>query len=240
VVSARFLPEADFLTFARGGMSGAAKGFAGGAAVTGLCAALAGGTVVSGPLVGIPLIIFCAPLAAATPIAAAVGAAKAIPEKRAKEIDDMLKNAFAELKMQEAIRDRILETGTTQTGEKFVLAEEAGPSATDQEVDYLPLYDKGIDSVLEVSILSIHFHGEGRDPSLTLAMTARAKLIRSKDGSVLYETNLDYRSAARKFTDWLADNARPFSEELELGYRNLSEKIIEEIFLVYNLPLNPV
>ncbi|MCX7914625.1 MAG: hypothetical protein N2511_08600, partial [Thermodesulfovibrionales bacterium] len=81
------------------------------------------------------------------------------------------------------------------------------------------------------------FEGKGgKDPSLGLLITVSTKLIRLVDDSVIYANEFKYRSAERKLSYWLQDNAQPFMKELEQAYQSLSEKIVEELFLIYDLP----
>lgn len=248
VVSAQFIPDTELFTFAKGRISGAAKGLAGGTsggaavgagiaielgAATGIAAPL----WLSAPVVG-PAILIVVAAGAAT--GAIVGAITAIPAERVEEIEATLKNALIEMKMQENIRDHVFRTASEQTGRNFVLLHEGGPHSVEEKASYIFLVNKGIDTVLEVSVLSISFEGKGGgDPPLSLSMKARTRLIKTADDSILYENELMYRSPKRKFTDWAANDAKIFKEELARCYRSLAEKVVEEIFLLYNLLLKP-
>jgi hypothetical protein len=103
-------------------------------------------------------------------------------------------------------------------------------------LNYGYLKEKGIDTVIELSVLSIGFEGKGgKDPLLSLLVDVRTRVLSVSDGAVLYQNKLEYRSAKRKFTEWISDKGKLFSEELDRGYGTLSEKIVEELFLRYDL-----
>ena len=70
-------------------------------------------------------------------------------------------------------------------------------------------------------------------------MTLQTRLIRTTDESVIYEQKLIYRRGRRTFNSWAVNGAKPFRDEFHRCYQSLAEKIVEEVFLLYNLPLNP-
>jgi len=53
-------------------------------------------------------------------------------------------------------------------------------------------------------------------------------------GSVLYENKLEYRSGRRKYSEWSSAQGKLFLKELDRGYEALSEKIVEELFLLHD------
>ncbi|MCL4476490.1 MAG: hypothetical protein M1508_09735 [Nitrospirae bacterium] len=238
VVSANFVPEAMLFTYARGRVSGAAKGMVfeagmapplfvpGGApsAPPGAGAGFAAGAAV---LLGLIIV--------GVMIGEAYRAATAIPAEEVKEIESNLTKALIELKMQESFKERFFQMAREQSALNLVLIEEGGPKASGETLNYGHLKEKNIDTVVELSVLSIGFEGEGgKDPLLSLLIDVRTRLLSVSDGAVLYENKLEYRSAKRKFTQWIADEGKLFSEELDRGYGTLSEKIVEELFLLYD------
>lgn len=67
-------------------------------------------------------------------------------------------------------------------------------------------------------------------------MTARARLVRTRDAITLHDATVEYRSRRRKFTEWAENDAQLFLAELKRSYRTLAEKIVEDIFLLYVPP----
>ena len=244
IVSTSFVTAGGLSTYAKsreggavkGGTEGAAAGALGGAALlaelgasTGISAvALAGAPVIAPALailVGVSVLV-----------GAGIGAINAIPKETAKKIEAMLNSALSELRLAETLQDHIIRTTSSQTNRRFVIIEGQGPGTPDEVADYRSQSEKGIDTVLEASVLSVRFDGKGgKDPLLSFKMDLRARLIRTADGTVQYEHTLEYRSSKRKFSQWTKDKAKPFLDELDRAYQSLAEKVTEEIFLVYDL-----
>jgi hypothetical protein len=238
IVSADFIPEPKLFTYSRGRVRGAAEG------------------MVFKPSTGVPPIFFPSRSASsgmASGESAAAGAAlfigigiifligseiyraaTAIPAEKVKEIESDLKKALIELMMQESFKEKFFQTAREQSAFNLVLVEGGGPKTPEEILNYGNLKEKGIDTVIELSILSISFEGQGgKDPLLSLLLDARTRVLSVSGGTVLYENMLEYRSARRKFTEWISDEGKLFLEELDKGYGKLSEKIVEELFLRY-------
>jgi hypothetical protein len=234
VVSANFVPETTLFAYAKGRVSGAAKGMADG---TAQAMAWTGymGSQLSGTYGVAPILLLLVPVVAGSVIGGLYGATTAIPAEKVKEIESNLRKTLIELRMQESLKERFFQTAREQSTFIFVLIEEGGPKTTDEILNYGHLKEKGIDTVIELSVLSIGFEGKGgKDPLLSLLLDARTKVLSVSSGTVLYENKLEYRSAKRKFTEWISDKGKLFSEELGRGYGTLSEKIVEELFLLYD------
>ena len=123
VSSARFIPKAEFRTPARGfgpgAWIGAAKAsrFVEGAACSGLGC---GGVFILG--------------LAAVMVGAVAGGATALPPLTVDEAEATVEKAFAELKIQEAMREHLVQVARQQTRHQFVLLAEQGPHAVDEKV----------------------------------------------------------------------------------------------------------
>ena len=234
IVSSEFLPESELFTFAKGRISGAAKGVAGGAG-TGAGIVLESGRGATGLAALGVLVIAAAAAAAGAVIGGVYGTATAIPSEKVEEIEACLKRALIELKMQECFRETFFENAKGQTDFNFVLIEEGGPKTPDEKINYEYFKGEGIDTVIELAVLSIGFEGKGgEDPDLLLLVDVRTRVVRISDATVIYENKIEYRSPKRKFTEWIKDEGRPFIEELGTSYNSISEKIIEELFLNYD------
>jgi hypothetical protein len=234
IISSEFLPESELFTFAKGRVSGAAKGMAGGAAV-GAGTVLQSGRSAPG-LAGLFVLVIAAGAAAAGAVIGGIyGTATAIPSEKVGEIEACLKKALIELKMQESLRNVFFEKAKEQTNFNFILIEEGGPKTPDEKINYEHFKGKGIDTVIELGVLSIGFEGKGgKDPDLLLIVDVRTRVVSVSDATVIYENKLEYRSPKRKFTEWIKDEGRPFIEELGTAYNSISEKIVEELFLNYD------
>lgn len=235
VVSARFIPEAEFRDPARGWAGGAGRGAALGAGRTVGTAFEIG---VHGRELGVLIMalgIALAPVGAL--VGSVVGGATAEPAAKVEEAEAALKNALAALKIQEGIRDRVLQVARDDARRRFVLLPELGPDSPGEEVPYPSLASEGIDTVLEVSVPSLGLAGEWTvNPPLTLVLAVRSRLIRVADGTVLDAHALAYRSEQRVLSEWGANNAQPFHDALDRAYQSLAEKIVEDLFLLYLPP----
>ena len=99
--------------------------------------------------------------------------------------------------------------------------------------DYLA--SQRIDTALEIQILNSGLKGNGGvNPALALCAEVRATLVRVRDGRELASVPLKYHSPKHKFTQWAANDARLFREEIERCNQNVAEEIAKEIF---NKPL---
>lgn len=236
VVSGRFAPEAGLRTSAGGWAGGAGRGAAIGAGRTVGTAAEIGvhGRDLGGVLI-IALGIALAPVGAL--VGSVVGGATAEPAATVEEAEAVLKNALAELKVQETMRDRVLQLARDQTRHRFILLSEQGPTALDEKVSYQSLASAGVDTALEVNVVSLGLEGPWSiNPPVALFMTLRTRLVRVGDGIPIYEATFEYKGRARTFTEWAANNAQPFRDGLEDAYQSLAEKVVEELFLLYLPP----
>jgi hypothetical protein len=233
IASARFLPKVEMLK-PKGKASGAAAG-----AGIGAGGMIEGGAMTADhdPL-GLLLGLALAPVGAV--VGGVVGAVEGVSSKQRNEAEDAINKAVSQLKIQATMKDYILRVAQQQTGYHFVDLDGQGPETPEGKVDYSSLANGGIDTVLEISVPAFGLVGtKGINPPLAFFMSLQTRLVRTKDGAVLYEQKLEYRNAQRTFTAWAAKNAEPFRVEFNRCYQSLAEKVVEEIFLLYNVPLNP-
>ena len=253
VVSARSTPESKYWTSTdagRGAVEGLSKGAKIGAKVgfwpgaiagglVGTLAALAAGGGGSGGgvgVLGVALVVGGATAGASALVAAPVGAAvgavrgalKAPPRAAVKKAEAELATILADLNIQEAMRDQIIQLVQEQT-QHFVLLTDQGLTAHDTETSYRSLSGEGIDTVLELGVSAIELSGPwGLNPRGALLMTVRARLIQVADGAELYARDFEYAGGVSPFVD-LADNPGPLREELQLASQNLAKEIVGEL-----------
>ena len=229
IVSARFIPEVK-LQKPRGKMSGFAAGAGEGALAVG------GG----GHCQGFGCVFALALIPVGALVGGISGAVKGVSAEEKKKAEDALEAALKQLKIQEALRNRILDIGRAKTTHNIILVEEGGPVSSDEKVSYVWAKSKGIDTILEVNVMKFGLNGPSEaNPPLEFFMSIQIRLVKVTDGSVLYANKFHYVSFPHKFIDWAQDNARLFSEECDRAYQSLAEKTVEELFMLYDLPLNP-
>jgi len=71
--------------------------------------------------------------------------------------------------------------------------------------------------------------GDGVNPSFAFEARARVRVFRTSDGREIYSFPVYYRSQGRHYTEWAANDARLFREELERCYRQMSRSISEQL-----------
>lgn len=115
-----------------------------------------------------------------------------------------------------------------------------GPKAPGSKADNSFLNKKGVDTVLEITVPDFGLSAASDiNPPLAFFVNLQARLIRTTDGFVLYEQKYKYTSGLLLFTEWAADEAKRLREEFDCCYRDLAEKVVQEVFLRHNSPLNP-
>jgi hypothetical protein len=196
-----------------------------------------------GAALGLALGIGLAPIAAV--VGSVYGAIAAESAEKVKQAEAALKNAFVDLKVWEAMGDRVFEVAQDRTSHHLVLVAEPPPDTPGEKTDEGSRARAGVDTVLEVSISSVALVAPPAvNPPLALILQACARLVRTADGAELYPSGGDdppalaYASASRRFVEWGAEDARLFREELGRASQSLAEKIVDEVFLVY-LPPGP-
>lgn len=241
----RFQPDTDLKAPTSGKGAGAAQGAGRGAlagAKPGLAiAGVATECVAKGREVGL---LLCGPFlalglgvaAAGSTIGGLRGAVKgAVAAEPAAKIDQAktdLHTALAGTDVQLLFRDRVLRLAHDHSRLAFIALDDPAPTAADHRVDYRPAFGNGIDTILEVSLRNIRLSNVtgGVNPPVELRVEARARLIRTQDGVELYAETLHRSRGAATFTEWAADDAKLFREELDRASSSLAEEIVRLVF----------
>jgi uncharacterized membrane protein len=156
-----------------------------------------------------------------------VGAVKAEPAKKVDEAENIIKEAIAKLKIQETFRNHVAREAQQDKRGRFTILEGYGPTSLDQKATYRNLADRGIETILQISIVRIGLIGKWEvNPQLQLEMAVQVKIIRARDDKELYSDIFLYTGKSRKFSEWCADNAQALNDELEQCYSVLAEDII--------------
>jgi hypothetical protein len=231
IVSASFQPEVKFqkpLSKGRAAWHGAGEGAVGVLQVGQGCYGI-----------GCAGVLALAPVGAV--VGSIVGAIKGVPSQKIKETEDALNGCLATLNFQETMREHFLKTvAMEQIQYPFVLLEVQGPNVLDEEVTYDSLSDKGIDTILEIGLRKCELWGakDSINPHLYFLMAAGIRLIRITDGHVLFSRNFvyDYRNVPTKFSEWGANNAQPFREELDRAFDYLALEIVGAVHMIQTPP----
>ncbi len=209
-------PAWVFTAPAKGAVSGALRGAGLGAAGT-----IGVGLATLNPY-GAAAGIVLAPLGAV--VGAVAGAASAEPAARVEEKETALKKAMEELKFQKVISDCVATALREQIGQAAVAAAPAESAST----------------ILEVTVEKFGLDGPWRiNPPLTFVMSEHTRLIRVSDDAGLYSHLLTYRGRTRPLDDWVAEGSAKLREEAGRACRDLAERLVDEVFLLYLLSEEP-
>ena len=250
IVPAQYIPDSNFITFAKGKGAGAAKG----AAIEGgtTAAIFAIGAAAAGP--AMPFIVLAGVLqtAAMTAVGAVAGAQQAVPAEAATEVESVINAAVAGLDAQNAFAGQLAMLVQAEPWIHLAAGGVAGPVTAAARPDYSRLRTAGIDTVLEVAITGIGFESCGpeflrersggciEDPTrqrVDLFMSAQARLVRVSDGAELFVRQFRYKSPGREIPRWIAADGRLLADEFEQAYHELAERVNDEVLLVTQLDL---
>ena len=183
---------------------------------------------------GLLLAIFCPPsIAVGTAIGGLYGAVVAEPKAEVEKAEAAFKKSLADIKIQQALGERIFEHARARTPHTFKLLLDQGPSIVNENPYYRPLASHGIDTIVETNVLKVELVGEGCiNPPLHVHVTVRVRLIRAADNTSLYEGKFDYSSKDHNLTKWAANDAQLFREVVARANEVLSGEIVDELFLL--------
>jgi hypothetical protein len=250
IVPAQFLPDSNFSTFAKGKVAGAAKGAAIGGGTTAV--AFAAGAAAAGPVM--PFIVLAGVLttAAMTTAGAVEGAQQAVSTAQADEIESVINKAVAALDAQRAAGEQLTAIVKAERSIRLAAVNAAGPDSAAARPAYAQLQSSGIDTVLEVSITKVGFESCGPEtvrrlsdacaeepghPLVDLFITAQARLVRVSDGKELFVRGFRYVSPRREIPRWVASDGRLLASEFEYAYRELAERVRDELLLATPIAL---
>lgn len=253
IAPAQYVPDSNFNTFAKGAGAGAAKGAATWGGLTAGSMALEAAS--AGAMA--PVVVFAGILttAAMSALGAVEGAQLAVPATTAQQVDALIDKAVADLDAQNRLA---ADLATAIGAEPWIRLASVdtpgptGPTGVDAQPTYTQLHNTGIDSVLEVAITEIGFESCGpefvrrlssacpddvRQRSVDLFLSARARLVRATDGKELFARSFRYKSALRAIPRWVANDGRLLAEEFDHAYRELAERIRDELLLTSPIEL---
>ena len=154
----------------------------------------------------------------------------AIPESTAMQIEASFSKIIADSDIQSDLRMRV----TRASGAVVVLDLGMGNAANiaaapDDDSLFQP---RNVDTVLEVAVVRIVLAGQGgRDPSLVLAIKARARLIHVRDNRVLWsDDQFEFKSASAEFSDWTAKDYALLKLQFANGLDAIAHDIAGKVF----------
>lgn len=218
-------PSAEWNMPAKGGAAGAGRG-----------AAAAALSVLSAPCVGYG----CAANVLLAPVGAVLGGiaggATAEPAAAVEEAEAAVRAAFADLKIPDTLRDRIVQVTRAETPYTlFFLQDDAAEECATR--DNPARGADAMDTVLQINVQGYGTKAAWRpNPPIFLFLDANVRLLRSADNTVLYSRKAAWVSAGRPLAEWAGSNGDPVREELGRGVQYLAERIVDVVFLLKVIP----
>jgi len=222
--------DAPMIGRGRGAASGAGAGAAqgAGAAVQGLA-----GSTCHGMGCGLTILLIPVFAVGGAIVGGVAGAVNAVPEDVAIAIEQEIASALMGSRPQETLRQEVMEAARAQGVSAETPLTESGSVAINT-IDYGFLSKKGINTVLEVSIVKVGLIGDrGSDPDLILVVEASFRLVSAKTSQGIFARDRLLHIGSRyKLAGWGANKAERLKLELQKGYEELADKIVEQVFLV--------
>lgn len=161
-------------------------------------------------------------------LGALIGAAMAPSAAAVDEAEAALTQATVDLKPE--MHGHVMGVAQSYPSHAFVLLPPSDPPSRDEQY-YRSLSREGVDAILEIAQPTIALKGSGEiNPSLKLSITVGTNLIRTEDSTSLYAGSLEYQGGTRTFTEWGANDAQAFREEVDRTIEGLAKEILTHLF----------
>jgi len=230
VVPARYPPQSNIRIFAVGKGAGAGKGAVAGSATgvagTGAFAAAGALEAVIAPYLAVVMV----PAMAAG--GAYLGGQAAMSDQDAAALEGSVRRNLTTLQVPGTLARAISETAEQDAGRRLPLLADAGPAAPESLPGYGALA-RQTDSVLEVVATQVGFSGGKR---LRFYLVARIRVVRVSDSMQLYQREFVYQSDEYRARLWGENQAALFQVELQRAYASLADSVVEQLFLLTELP----
>jgi hypothetical protein len=229
VAVASYRAETKILRPAKGSVGGAGRGIVVGASTTVVAGAVS--PVPGGTFIGILL----APVGAIVGMiyGALTATSAAEVEKAEKTVDQTISRLQAMNPMQ-TLRNETIRMGLERTDLTFIALPGHGPKKQNEVVRYDLLDTAGIDTVLELRAEAGGLRGRYTiSPPSAAYLKIHARLIMKSDSELLMEDTIFCASEKRDYSEWSENEGQLFFEALISCLPDLTEKIIDDFFLVY-------
>jgi hypothetical protein len=153
------------------------------------------------------------------------------PYETVSDPDEATRKRFASLRIQEGFARLVVEDARQRFPVPVSLKEfPAGSDGDGGERILRELKESGIDAALRVGIDRVGFEGQaGKDQPLSLAVTLRARIVRTTDGTTIFETTLERRSEAIPVEEWVKGDFIRLMRELDDSLRDLANRCVTDI-----------
>lgn len=169
--------------------------------------------------------IAIAPVAAI--VGAGVGAASAHSEAEIAAAKNNMTKALDSVKPADAIRARVVALSEERAGRRTYDCGDSGNLDTCRRQS-----SELVAVLLSITVSSPYFEVEGSiSPDLRLLLSAKAEVIRSRDGVTEYQRAWVYRGRQHGYFDFAADAAKLFRAELDTAMAALAAKAVDDLLI---------
>ena len=223
-----------------GALRGAGRGFLDGVAAVAHGAGGLHGSGGRGDVV--VLAVFAAVMLSVGTVNAVVGGVKGsripAPYEMVSDPDEATRKRFASLRIQEGFARLVVEEARQRFPIPVSIKEFPAGSDGDGERILRELKESGVNAALRIGIERVAFEGQvGKDPSLSLAVTLKARIARTADGTTVFEKTLTHRSEAISVEEWVKDDFIRLMRELDDGLRDLATRCASDILASGLVPI---
>jgi hypothetical protein len=160
------------------------------------------------------------------------GAAKAETASSWEEAESAFQAALADLKMQEAIQDRMIQNAHELTPNSITLLTNQELTVAEIQHSYPALDCKGINAIVDLSDVTVELRpaDSAVNPVRKLFLTVWYRLIRTVDGVELDSRVItDEMGGTRSVAEWADQNAQAFREEVAQATQRLTQQVVKEL-----------
>lgn len=234
-------PRVEFKTFAKGWAAGVAKGGAFGA-FEGILSSLT--EVLRNPPSGpyaLPAILITAVVVttAHTVIYGVAGGIEAVPGKTADQIEEQLDASIGGINLSDDLAKEIHNVSVRRPDISAHTIIHLSPSEIRSTSTYEEFSKQSLDTLVEVQITEAGFRGgSGAKPSVRFYLSVHIRLLSTNDQTELFARDFQFLSRELPLEEWFLDSSRELISVFKHAVMTLSERIVDELFLVTDFPFD--
>jgi hypothetical protein len=160
------------------------------------------------------------------------GAAKAEQASSWEQAESAFQVALTDLKIQEAIRDRVIQNARELTPNSITLLTNQDLTTAEIEHSYPVLDIRGISTVVDLSDVTVELRAaeSAVNPRRKLFLTGWCRLIRTVDGAELDSRLItDEMGGIRSVAEWTDQDAQTFRDEVTDASQRLAQQVVQEL-----------
>ncbi len=146
-----------------------------------------------------------------------------------------LEISLKDINLQEKLKTIATDYTRKNMIDTMSLSENYSPIQEDGSIDYLPLFLKGLDTVIEFEIIKITLEEAGlTDTPVFITLEIKSKLINTEDNRVLNSTDKKINSDAHSYQEWISNDFKLLRDECDTLLKVMVVNHIDEhLFLYY-------